>query len=407
MSAIARSIFNGRMLAILSLGISSGLPLLLIGSTLKAWMKLEGVDLTVIGLAGLVGLPYSLKFLWAPLMDRFPLPFLGRRRGWIFVTQIAIAVCLVGLAFSNPSTQLWQVVGLSMLCAFLSASQDIVIDAYRRELLAISELGLGSAMGTNGYRLGLYAAGAGALFLAADFSWPTSYLVMAGLMASFTLITLLSPEPKSQPTPPKTFEEAIAKPFVDFFRRRGAVEILIFILLYKVGDSMASDMFTPFYLDMQFSLKEIAVVAKTMGVWATILGATIGGILMLKLPMMRALWIFGILQAVSTASFAALAYSGYSIWLLSAVIAFENITGGMGATAYTAFMAALCNTRFTATQYALLSSLASVPRIFMGGSSGYIAKHLGWTWYFLFCTAIALPGMLMLLRANKWQQVAD
>jgi len=390
------------MLLLLGLGISSGLPLLLTGSTLKYWMKELGVDLTIIGIFALVGLPYTLKFIWAPLMDRYTLPFLGKRRGWIVLTQVGVALSLVLLAFSSPAESPWLTAATAFFVAFMAASQDIAIDAYRREILTDDEQGLGASLGVNGYRIGMLIAGAGALVMADQISWKGVYLAMAGIMVVATLITLVSPEPVASVSAPRTLTDAVVQPFLEYFRRPGAVEILIFILLYKIGDSMASDMFSPFYVDMGFTKVQVAAIAKGFGFTATILGGLLGGILILKLGVFRSLWIFGILQAVSTFGFSVQAWAGTDLALLTAVIAFENLSSGMGTAAYAGYMASLCDRRYTATQYALLSSLMGVPRVILGSSSGYLAKTFGWGNYFLFCALIAIPGLLFLFRVRKW-----
>ncbi len=401
-----RSIFSGKMLSVLILGFSSGLPLLLIGGTLKLWMKDQGVDLTIIGIFSLVGLPYTLKFLWAPVMDRYVPPFLGRRRGWILTCQAALILGLCALAMTDPARSPWWVALVAFLIAFFSASQDIAIDAYRRDLLEDEELGLGSSLAVNGYRVGMLVAGALAATLADQIPWRQVYLLMAGAMGMGVATTLLSPNPEKDAAPPETLLDAVAQPFLDYFQREGAWVILAFILLYKIGDSMASEMLNPFYLDIGFTKTEIGAVAKLFGFWATIAGGLAGGVLILKLGIYRALWVFGALQAVSTFFFAVLARTGDQIPALAAVVAFENLSGGMGTAAYVAYMASLCNRRFTATQYALLSSLMGVPRVIMGASTGYLAKHLGWESFFLVCTFLAIPGMLLLFRVAPWTRTA-
>lgn len=414
MGAILRAFASGRMLCVFFYGISSGLPLLLIGGTLKAWLKERQIDLTTIGLFSLTQIPYTVKFLWSPLMDRYVPPFLGRRRGWILITQLGLAAALAGMAMLDPGKPTWQfslggsaqmpgaLALISLLVAFLSASQDIAIDAYRRDILTTEELGLGSSLAVNGYRVGLLIAGAGALALADHASWNTVYLCMAGVMILGTVTTLLSPEPETKLAPPKTLTAAVVEPFKNFFTRPHAVEILIFILLFKIGDSMASDMFNPFYLDLGYSKTEIAAIAKLFGFWATIGGGLIGGAAMVRLGMIPSLWIFGISQTVSTFGFSVLARSATSIPLLTSVVVFENLCTGMATSAYVGFMASLCNKRFTATQYALLSSLMGIPRSILGSSSGYLAKHMGWWGYYVFCTMLHLPGLLMLLRVQTF-----
>ncbi len=398
MGKIWRSIFSKRMLAVLFMGFASGLPLLLIGGTLRAWMKDQGVDLTLIGLFALVGFPYTLKFLWAPLLDRFVPPFLDRRRGWIVICQALLAVCFVAMAFSNPAASPWPIAVIAFFVSLFSASQDIVVDAYRREILKDEELGFGSALAVNGYRLGLLLAGAGALPIADAYGWKASYCTMAVAMAVSLVFTILSPRVDSKIAPPKSLREAFVQPLVEYFSRSGAIEILVFILLFKIGDQMASDMLNPFYLDIGFTKTQIGVVSKLFGFWAVIAGGLIGGAVMMKMGIFRSLWVFGILQAASTVCFAVLATAGPSVAMLATVVSFENLSSGMGTAAYVGYMASLTDRRFTATQYALLSSLMGVPRVIFGSSSGYLAKHLGWPGFFLFCTVIAIPGLLLLLK---------
>jgi PAT family beta-lactamase induction signal transducer AmpG len=404
MNSSLKVILSGRMLVLFLMGFSSGIPLLLIGSTLRAWMTEEKVDLTVIGIFSLVGLPYALKFLWAPLMDRYVPPFLGRRRGWMLITQIALMAVISVLGFSSPAQMPWRVAVLAFLVAFFSASQDIVVDAYRREVLTDEELGLGSSLGINGYRIALLTSGALALFLADHFPWKVVYLLMAGLILVGIVTTLSASEPRRNITPPGSLKEALVEPFLDYFKRKEALGILAFILLYKIGDQMASDMATPFYLKIGFTKTEIAAIAKTFGLGATISGALLGGILMLRLEINRSLWIFGFLQMISTFCFSLLAQAGPSKPMLAGVIAFENLSGGMGTTAYAAFMASLCNVRFTATQYALLSSLIGIPRVFASAPTGYLAKHLGWSQFFIVCGLAALPGLLLLSHFAPWKK---
>jgi PAT family beta-lactamase induction signal transducer AmpG len=406
-TSMIRSIFSGKMLSVFILGFSSGLPLLLIGGTLKLWMRDQGVDLTVIGIFSLVGLPYTLKFLWAPVMDRFVPPFLGRRRGWILICQMALIVGLSCLAVTNPSTNPWSVALAAFFVAFFSASQDIAIDAYRRDLLRDEELGLGSSLAVNGYRIGMLVAGALAATLADQIPWKEVYFIMAGTMGIGVVTTLLSPDPEEDATPPETILAAVVQPFVEYFRRDGAWVILAFIFLYKIGDSLASEMLNPFYLDMGFTMTQIGWVAKLFGFWATIIGGLGGGVLMLRLGIHRSLWIFGVLQAFSTLFFVLLARVGNHLPSLAAVVGLENLSGGMGTAAYVAYMASLCDRRFTATQYALLTSLMGVPRVIFGSTTGYLAKHLGWETFFLGCTLIAIPGMLLLFRVAPWNQRSE
>ena len=392
------------MLVALLMGFSCGLPLLLTVSVLQAWMKEEGVDLTLIGMMALVGLPYTLKFLWAPFLDRYTLPFFGRRRGWLLVAQVALAVSIAQLGQTEPANNPWMVAFVAFLVTFFSASQDTVVDAYRREDLSDAELGLGSSLYINGYRVGMLLASGGGLIMADHMPFSMVYLIMALCMLPGIVTTLLAPEPETPFGIPLTLKEAVIDPLLEFFRRSGAVWILTFILMYKIGDSMASAMTTPFYLDVGFSKSEIGTVVKLFGFWATIAGGLAGGLIMIRLGIHRSLWIFGVLQAVSTAGFALLARIGYSVPLLASVITFENLSSGMGTAAYAAYMASITNKRYTATQYALLTSLMGVPRVFASASTGFLAKHIGWESFFLSCALIALPGMLLLIKVAPWRK---
>jgi len=398
MPRMLKSIVNWRMLIVFSMGFSSGLPLLLIGSTLKAWFTESGMDLTTIGFFSLVGLPYTLKFAWSPLLDRFTPPFLGRRRGWLLMSQVGLIAALSSFSLTNPSQQTVAVAALAFLIALLSATQDIAIDAYRREILETEELGLGSSLAVNGYRIATLIAGAFALYLADHMPWSLVYTIMAAGMGIGVLTTLLAPEPQVDQAPPRTMREAFVDPFIEYFSRSGAWIILAFIVLYKVGDSMASEMTMPFYLQMGFTKTQIGAVAKLFGFWATIIGSLAGGLLILKLNIHRSLWVFGFLQAFSTLGFALLARIGPNLDWLAAVVTFENLCGGMGTSAYVAFMGSLTNKRFTATQYALLSSLMGVPRVIAGVPTGWMAKNMGWETFFVVCTLAAIPGMLLLFK---------
>jgi PAT family beta-lactamase induction signal transducer AmpG len=395
-------ICSRRMLVALIMGFACGLPLLLTISVLQAWMKEEGVNLTVIGMMALVGLPYTVKFLWAPFLDRFIPPFLGRRRGWLLVAQLALICSIAGLGFTNPGNNPWMVAFVAFLVTFFSASQDIVVDAYRREDLSDEELGLGSSLYINGYRMGMLLASGGGLIMADYMPFSLVYMIMAACMLPGVFTTFLTPEPKMPAGTPRTIKEAVIDPLVEYFSRQSALWMLAFILLYKIGDTMASAMTIPFYLDIGFSKTEIGAVVKLFGFWATIAGSLIGGVIMLRLGISRSLWVFGFLQAISTACFAILARIGHSVPVLSAVIAFENLSSGMGTAAYAAFMASITNKKFTATQYALLTSLMGVPRVLASAPTGFLAKNIGWESFFIACTLIATPGILLLLKFAPW-----
>jgi len=398
--------FSRRMLVAFVMGFSAGLPLLLTMGVLQAWMKEKGVDLTWIGMIALVQLPYTWKFIWAPVLDRFTLPFLGRRRGWLLVAQLALIGAIVLLGYSDPVENAVMMVAAAILVAFFSASQDIVIDAYRREDLADEELGLGSSMYIYGYRLGMLLAGGGGMILADRMAFANVYLIMAACMLPGVLTTLLTPEPDISTGPPRTMKEAVVNPLVEYFSRHNAIWILVFILLYKIGDTMAGAITTPFYLDIGFTKTDIGAVVKVFGTGATLAGAFLGGIILLKLGINRSLWIFGALQALSTACFAILAQIGYSIPALSGVIAFENLSSGMGTAAFVAFMASITNKKFTATQYALLTSLIGIPRALASAVTGFMAKNIGWESFFIFCALAAVPGMLLLIKFAPWNSKA-
>ncbi|NQT68611.1 MAG: AmpG family muropeptide MFS transporter [Desulfobacteraceae bacterium] len=390
------------MLVTFVMGFACGLPLLLTITVLQAWMQDEGVDLAVIGLMALVGLPYTLKFFWAPFLDRFTLPFLGRRRGWLLVAQVALIFSIAGLGFTDPGEKPWMVAVAAFIVTFFSASQDIVVDAYRREDLVDEELGLGSSLYVNGYRVGMLLASGGGLILADSLPFSFVYLIMAACMLPGVLTTLLAPEPEINVETPRTLKEAVFDPLIDYFRRQEAFWILAFILFYKIGDTMASAMTIPFYMDIGFTKSQIGAVVKLFGFWATIAGSLIGGVIMLRLKINRSLWIFGFLQAVSTACFAILARVGSSVSVLSGVIAFENLSSGMGTAAFVAFMASITNKKFTATQYALLSSLMGVPRVLASAPTGFLAKYMGWEVFFITCALIAIPGLLLLFKFAPW-----
>ncbi len=380
----------------LLMGFSCGLPLLLTLTVLQAWMKEEGIDLTVIGLMTLVGVPYNVKFLWAPLLDRFSLPFLGRRRGWMLVAQVGVILALMLLAGSKPGQSPFLMAAAAFWVTFFSASQDIVVDAYRREDLSDQELGPGSSLYVGGYRIGMLLAAGGGLILADHMSFSKVYFIMAACMLTGVATTLLTPEPPMAYGSPQNLKEMIIDPLTDYFQRNSALFILAFILMYKIGDTMASAMTTPFYLEVGFSKTQIGAVVKLFGTGAVIGGSLLGALILLPLGIYRCLWIFGVLQSLSTAFFAVLARVGPDVRVLSGVIAFENLSSGMGTAAYLAFMASLTNKRFTATQYALLSSLMGIPRTLLSAPTGFMAKYLGWEQFFIFCAVIAIPGMLLL-----------
>lgn len=400
-------IFSYRMLIMLLLGYCSGLPLLLTASTLQAWMTNEGVSLTAIGMVSLISAPYTFKFLWAPFLDRYTIPFLGRRRGWMFITQLLLILSIFALSLFNPKTELANMAVCAFLIAFFSASQDIVIDAYRREIVQEEELGLASSLYVNGYRLAMLVSGAFALFLADQMSWKSVYEIMALCMIPALIFTFIAPREHDLIKAPVSLREAVVEPLKDFFNRRGAFIILTFIMLYKVGDNMASNMTTPFILQSGYTKTDIATVAKTFGMATTLLGALFGGVLMLRMKMKSSLIIFGIFQAVSTLGFSILPSLPVHFSSLALIIGFENLAAGMGGSAYAAYMASLTNKQFTATQYALLSSLMAIPRVILSSPTGKMAEVLGWESFFIVCTFMAVPGLLLLAPVFRLEKPAQ
>ena len=395
------------LLVCIFLGFSSGLPLFILYNLLSAWLKSEGVDLKAIGLFALVGIPYTWKFLWSPAMDRFQLPFLGRRRGWMIATQFAVMLAVMLMGQFNPSTEIWTVVFLAAIVAFFSASQDIVIDAHRREWLTEEQMGSGTALFVNAYKLSTLVPGSLSLILSDIISWDWVFFITGLFMLPGMLTTLLVSEPRMYGPAPKTLREAVVEPFNEFVNRRGwrhAMLILAFIFLYKLGDSMATALATPFYLELGFTRTEIGLVAKNAGLWASILGGILGAYWMLKTGVNRGLWIFGAFQALATLGFVILAQTGADLWVLTWVIGFEAITVGLGTAAFTAYIALETNPRFTATQFALFTSLSAVPRTFINALTGYIVEVTGWTNFFILCFALAIPGLLLLPKIAPWNK---
>ncbi len=369
-------------------------------------MTESGISLAAVGAVTLIGLPYNLKFLWAPVFDRFVPPFLGRRRGWLLVSQILLALVIFALSTFDPGQSIFPLVALAVLTAFLSASQDTVADAYRRESLESSELGLGSSIFVNGYRLGMLVSGAGALRLADSLSWPQVYMIMAACMIVGALTSLFAVEPVIDEPRPKTLREAVVEPFVDYFKRGPvALWILAFILFYKLGDNIASAMTIPYYLHIGFSKTDIGNVAKVFGMGAVILGSFVGGVVVLKRGIVQSLFLFGIFQALGAAAFSLLIQTGPKIEALMFVIGLENFAIGMGTSALVAFMGLVTSKRFTATQFALLTSLAALPRTVLSAPSGWLAEHLGWTAFFIACGLVAIPGLFLILKIKDLQEL--
>ncbi len=393
---------NRRVLSLVGLGFSSGLPLALTASTLQAWLVTEKVDLSIVGAFSLVGLPYALKVFWAPLMDRFSPPWLGRRRGWIVSIQILQAVAILFLGYSSPGSFTALVAFAALVTAFLSASQDIAIDAYRADVLRETELGPGAATAVVGYRSALLVSGALALILSDHFSWRTVYTMMAAIMLMNTLFTFTAPEPETRVIPPKSLKEAVWGPLTGYFKRSGAVEMLFFIMVYKLGNVIAGAMTTPFLLDIGFSRSDVGMVNKVFGLISTIVGTLVGGSIVSRIGVNRSLWVFGFLQALSNFAFTALALIGKSYPAMITAIGIENICVGMGDAAFIAFMMSLCDKRFTATQYALLTSFMAIGRIVAGAPTGAVAQAFGWPIFFSLSILGAIPGLVLLTRFAPW-----
>src|SRR5210317_139403 len=405
--SLREAVLNRRMLICVFTGFSSGLPLYLLFQMVPYWLRTEGVGLAEIGFFALVQFPYTWKFLWAPIMDRYTLPFLGHRRGWILLTQLALLVSIGTLGFFKPAMSLWTIAYLATAVAFFSASQDIVLDAYRRELLPDVELGLGNSIHVQAYRLsGLIPGGLG-LILADRLPWHMVFVIVALFMLVGIVMTFMIAEAIKEPTPPRSLKESVIEPFREFIGRAGigsALLVLAFLFFYKLGDNMATALQTPFFHDVGFSGTQIGTIAKFVGTTAAIVGGLIGGLIMVKVSINRALWLFGFVQIASILGFALLSVVGANPWMLAFAMAFEYLGVGLGTAALTAFMAKSTNVAFAATQFALFTALISVPRVLASATTGLIVEHTGWTNFFLICTALAIPGMLLLLKVAPWNE---
>ena len=388
---------------LLILGFASGLPLALTSGTLQAWMTVENIDLKTIGFFSLVGHAYVFKFLWSPVMDRYTPPFLGRRRGWLFITQLLLLVAIAAMGFLEPSTHLRWMAALAVLIAFCSASQDIVFDAWKTDVLPAEERGAGAAISVLGYRLGMLVSGGLALWLADRYlGWQGMYWLMAALLIPCIIATLLAPEPSDVIPVPRSLEQAVAEPLRDFFGRNNAWLILLLIVLYKLGDAFAMSLTTTFLIrGVGFDAGEVGVVNKTLGLFATIVGALYGGVLMQRLTLFRALLIFGILQGASNAGYWLLSITDKHMISMAAAVFFENLCGGMGTAAFVALLMTLCNKSFSATQFALLSALSAVGRVYVGPIAGWFVEAHGWPTFYLFSVVAAVPGILLLLVCRQ------
>jgi len=415
----ARVYLEPRILGILLLGFASGLPLALTGGTLTMRLAEAGVQTAAIGFFAWVGIAYGWKFLWSPVVDRVPLPLfcrlLGRRRGWLLATQLALAAAILFLGLAEPAAGLARVAALAVLVAFLSATQDIVIDAFRVELVSQDRQGAAAAMLVIGYRLAMFASGAGALLLAEWYGWEVAYGAMAALLLAAVAVTLALPEPLVPPVPPKAgalarLEEAVVAPFAEFFARNGArtaLLILLFVVLYKLGDALLGALTSPLYVTLGFAKSEVAAIVKSWGLVAVLVGGLLGGLVVKRLGLLPALWVCGIAQMGSNLMFLLLYAAGHDLLVLGATITVENLAGGMGTTAFVAYLSALCNVSYTATQYALLSSLMAQARTFLAGFAGLFQTWLGWPGFILLTTLAALPGLLLIRLLDRRLQAAE
>lgn len=410
MSVFAQ-LFTRRMLICVFTGFSSGLPLYLLFNLVPAWLRSEQVDLKTIGLFALIQFPYTWKFLWSPLLDRYVLPLLGRRRGWMLLTQLGLLAVIASMGAFSPQTDLHTIAYIATLLAFLSATQDIVLDAYRRELLQENELGLGNAVHVNAYRIAGLVPGSLSLILADFLPWSTVFIVTALFMLPGMAMTLLVKEPLNVSLP-KSLRDAVVEPFREFINRQGwssALLILTFLFFYKLGDSMCTALATPFYLDMGFSKTQIGLIAKNAGLWPSVIGGLLGGLWMVKIGINRALWLFGVVQVVSIFGFLWLASAGYhaeittvELTQLAIVIGVEALGVGLGTAAFVAFIARTTHPAYTATQFALFTSLAAMPRTFANAATGWLVESVGWAGFFILCVLLAIPGMLLLFKVAPW-----
>ena len=436
LSETAAAVLNRRMLICVFTGFSSGLPFFFLIQFVPAWLRVEGVGLKEIGFFALVQLPYVWKFVWAPLLDRYSVPGLGRRRGWMLGTQVGLLVVMGALGYWQPAEELQLVMWVALVVAFFSATQDIALDAYRRELLPDRELGLGNAVHVQAYRIAGLVPGTLGMVLADHLPWSVVFPIIGVFMVVGIGLTLAISEIPRDPDAPRTLREAISEPFREFVTRNGvrfAVLCLSFMFLYKLGDSMATALSTPFYLDLGFSMTEIGLIAKNAALWPSIIGGLLGGILMLKIGINRALWLFGVVQLVTILGFAVLAEAGHERWVLGVVIALEYLGVGLGTAAFVAFIARATTPALAATQIALFTAIAALPRTLasvltgflveggdvgqLDGAGGWVLETLvllglpeaglGWTRFFLLCTVLALPGMLLLIWVAPWRAPAN
>ena len=405
MNKYLKVLLNKKMGICCLTGFSSGLPLFILISLIPAWLRIENIDLKVIGLFSLIQLPFTWKFIWAPIFDRYKI-LMGRRRGWLIVFQILLLLSIASLGFFDAAIDLKTIALISFLIAIFSASHDVVIDAYRREILDDAELGIGNAIHVNAYKISSLIPGSLSLILADMIPWQNVFLITSLFMLVGIAMTLTVKEPDTQYIQPKNFKDSVIQPFISFFKKNGrenALYILLFIFLYKLGDSMATALVTPFYIDLNFSMTEIGIIAKNAGLWASVIGGFLGGIWMIKIGINKALWIFGFLQLVTIIPFIVLSMVGHNLILLGITVGLESFAMGLGTTALIAFISKQTDPRYTATQFALFTSLASIPRSITNASTGFIVESLGWTNFFYLCFMLAIPGMLLLLKVAPYK----
>ena len=410
---VFRALATRRMLICVFTGFSSGLPLYLLLNLVPAWLRTEGISLKTIGAMALIQFPYTWKFLWAPLLDRYVVIPLGRRRGWMVLTQLGLLAVIAWMGRLSPTADLPWIVWAAAAVALLSATQDIVLDAYRREILSDTELGLGNSVHVNAYRIAGLVPGSLSLILADHLPWTAVFVVTALFMLPGLALALTVNEPVAARAVPRTLREAVVEPFHEFMGRagwRGAAWVLGFIFLYKLGDSMCTALATPFYLDMGFAKSDIGLIAKNAGLWPSVIGGLIGGLWMVKLGINRALWLFGVVQVAAIVGFAWLAQIGpvptigaTERTILALVIGGEALGVGLGTAAFVAYIARATHPSFTATQFALFTSLAAVPRTFANAATGWLVELLGWPGFFWLCFALALPGMALLTKVAPWR----
>jgi len=405
---LSQVVGNRRMAAVLVLGFSSGLPIALTSGTLQAWLATLDLNLRTIGAATLVGLPYTFKFLWAPLVDRISLPWLGRRRDWILLMQFALAVVIAATPHLDPRTEIQAVLALATLLAFFSATQDIAVDAYRTDVVRPDERGVGAAATVTGYRLAMLTSGALAPILSGTIGWQGAYTFVAAVMVSCAIGTWLAPEPERSVSPPRSLREAVIEPLREFLGRPGSIALLLLVIFYKLGDAMALSLSTAFIIKgLGFTATDVGTVSKGFGLGATILGAFIGGLAVAQIGLFRSLLWLGLAQAITILPYAWLALVGHEYYALVAAIGIQNFGDGMGTAAFVALLTALCNARFSAFQYALLSALASLGRIFLGPVSGGLADSVGWVQFFITAFCVALPGIAIVLVMKRELEALD